>query len=209
MAASSSSYFECWICSDFTSSSMKSVVRHIGCAHSCDPNFRVLCGINQCRRVYTNFSSFRSHLYRKHKEELQYQTRGVAAQDSETSAIDLYDEHQQTSDNEEDFDDDKFKKTLALFLLKTKEVHKVSQAAINGLLVDLTMLFQLYSTKIKLNVFSHMTNTASAISDPLLDMVFDSLQTFDPFAGIHSEYLQEKYYKEELGLLVSFIGICF
>ena len=88
------------------------------------------------------------------------------------------------------FDDDKFKKALALFLLKTKEVHKVSQAAINGLLVDLTMLFQLYSTKIQSNVYSHMTNTMS-INDPLLDMVFDSLQTFDPFAGIHSEYLQE------------------
>lgn len=43
---------ECWICYEFAALTLKAVLRHIGAAHSLDPNFRVTCGINHCTRVY-------------------------------------------------------------------------------------------------------------------------------------------------------------
>ena len=38
--------------------------------HAHDPAFHVVCGIAGCARSFTNFYSFKKHLYRKHQDYL-------------------------------------------------------------------------------------------------------------------------------------------
>lgn len=197
---------ECSICHNFAAPYLKSIVRHIGSVHSFDPSFRILCGIHNCTRVYTNFSSFRSHLYRKHKKELQ---RGIRSnRRRETHFIDANPdvnvEDGPSSENDQnmfitqcEFDEEDFRRCLALFLLKAREVHKVSQKAINGLIVDVTMLFQQYTNKLRKDFINENNYSENLIS------IFNSLESADPFMGLHTEFLQQKYFKQKLGLVVS------
>ncbi|KAL3175703.1 hypothetical protein MRX96_000898 [Rhipicephalus microplus] len=47
------------------------VVNHIGVVHSVEPNFSVFCGIDGCSSTYRKFSSYNSHLYRRHRTLLE------------------------------------------------------------------------------------------------------------------------------------------
>lgn len=55
----------------FFSYQLVRVITHIGLEHSGEPNFSVICGIEGCANTYTNFSSYRSHLYRHHSAVLE------------------------------------------------------------------------------------------------------------------------------------------
>ena len=58
----------CSICNRFGGQSFAAVLRHIGEIHRYDPSLSIRCGINRCPQTYTNFESFRSHVYRKHRD---------------------------------------------------------------------------------------------------------------------------------------------
>ncbi len=72
------------------------------------------------------------------------------------------------------------KRSTALFLLKTKEINRVTQTALNHIIEGVTDLFQAYSS----------TENSSV----------------NPFAGLETQYLQEKFYTEEFNLVVSTIN---
>nr|XP_037286457.1 uncharacterized protein LOC119179483 [Rhipicephalus microplus] len=55
----------------FSSPQFTKIVSHIGLAHSAEPGFRIFCGIGGCANTYKIFSSYRSHLYRQHKDVLE------------------------------------------------------------------------------------------------------------------------------------------
>ena len=67
--------YVCTICHEFAGRSFAVVLRHIGYSHRYDPGLRIRCGIKSCPETYTNFESFRSHVYRKHREELYLNPR--------------------------------------------------------------------------------------------------------------------------------------
>ena len=54
---------------------MKGDVRHIGLVHSHEFAFRVTCGVGGCTRTYTRFSSYKKHMYVKHRDVLGVSTR--------------------------------------------------------------------------------------------------------------------------------------
>ncbi|XP_037562263.2 uncharacterized protein LOC119441728 [Dermacentor silvarum] len=55
----------------FFSYQLTRVITHIGLVHSGEPNFSIFCGIEGCANTYRNFSSYRSHLYRRHTAVLE------------------------------------------------------------------------------------------------------------------------------------------
>ncbi|KAH8008650.1 hypothetical protein HPB51_000476 [Rhipicephalus microplus] len=55
----------------FFSAQFIKVVNHIGVVHSVEPNFSVFCGIDGCSSTYKKFSSYKSHLYRRHRTLLE------------------------------------------------------------------------------------------------------------------------------------------
>ena len=59
----------CTICNLFAGQTFSTVLRHMG-NHCFDAGLCIRCGINSCTEQYRNFESFRSHVYRKHREVL-------------------------------------------------------------------------------------------------------------------------------------------
>ena len=59
----------CTICNLFAGKSFFTVLHYMG-TYRFDPGLRIRCGIEYCTESYRNFESFRSHVYRKHREAL-------------------------------------------------------------------------------------------------------------------------------------------
>ena len=100
---------------------MKAVIQHIRAVHSHDPNFKICCGIS---RIYRNFHSFRRHFYRKHIEDEKFEFESPVQEDVTFSSLNF---------DDVDISDDN---------LLQPEIYKISQLSLNGLLEDMTMLFQ-------------------------------------------------------------------
>lgn len=43
------------------------LIQHIGLVHAHEPGFSITCGIGECQSTFSQFHSFRKHVYRKHK----------------------------------------------------------------------------------------------------------------------------------------------
>ncbi len=62
--------WNCTICNRFAAQHFLAVLRHIGQVHQFEPNFQVKCGLDGCPLRYTSYPSYRSHVYRKHRNVL-------------------------------------------------------------------------------------------------------------------------------------------
>ena len=132
----------CPLCRSFASNTFGGVLRHIGEVHSFTPGFRVECGLGpdrNCPATYTNYHSFRSHIYKKHREELYAcppQSSGSASNSREPPANFGFgaDEDEENAGTQPlnldeippDYDE-QLTRAAALFILKTMEIHKTSQ----------------------------------------------------------------------------------
>ena len=101
-------------------------------------------------------------------------------------------------------DVEKLRRSTALFLLKMKHKQRVSQVVIDDMVQECRALVDNVIICAKAGVFGKLANAGITHSDiEGLSDVFDNLG--DPFEGIDTCYKQEKYYKEQLGLIVCFI----
>ena len=149
--------FVCNICNSFAGQSYSAVLRHMG-NHRFDPGLSIVCGIDFCVEVYKNYESFRSHVYRKHREVLgsceSTQAEGSIpgiSQIGDTESREAHNvalEEEETMMTDEDYDP---KKSAALFLLKTREERKVTQTALNGIVQDIQGLWKDAMERIKVS----------------------------------------------------------
>ncbi len=167
--------FTCTVCHRFSSPTLRRVLRHIGAVHSFDPGFSITCGVEECARTYHNFKSFQRHLQRRHKAVID----NVSEEDDPTGSADEFDENSSHSPPFPNTQVSKstLKRSAALFLLKTKEIGRVSQVALNTIIEGVTELFQAHSNE----------------------------EIVTPFVGLESEYLQRKFFKEEFNMLVCYL----
>lgn len=198
----------CWMCFKVASPTLKGIVRHIGNIHAHESNFFVNCGINLCTRTYTNFYSFKKHIYRKHRSELDCsdlsQSTLPLTEDEEHDCT-YYDDNQTEIVTECEATEDR-KRISALFLLKTKEVHKVTQKALDGVIQDMSSFIKLITDSMEHDIRQCLDQNNITL-DTNLSNVFLQYSTLDPFQGLHSKYLQEQYYHDFLGLLVCCKGL--
>ena len=182
-------------------------------AHAHDPYFYICCGVDGCSRTYCNFYSFKKHLYRKHRGNLDLPVPFIANAMPETTSME--DEAVTYLDivgNESSSGLTAFQRTkqIALFLLKTKEVRKVSQTALDGIIPDFTELLQQRIYQLKTEVKSYLeVNGMNIAAFEGLERIFDDPQKNNPFRQLDSKFLQEKFYREYLNLLVSLVQLTF
>lgn len=82
--------WRCVICFVFVALTLKSLLSHINTAHSRNPDFRVICGIDGCTEEYRVFNSFYYHIRRTHALYLttrQPPTGWMTATTSEPSRV--------------------------------------------------------------------------------------------------------------------------
>ena len=83
---------------------------------------------------------------------------------------------------------------LALFILKTK-VLNLSQSATNIILHDVAEIVQQTVTKLQARVCGVLSiNSIDTNAVTGLNEVFQDQTILEPFYGLHSEYMQQKYY---------------
>ena len=180
------------------------------------------CGIDGCRNTYKKFSSLNSHVYARHKVKIQQTDTpiptvrisdagnqenpmgtstdldtGKAAQPDvpENGQSDLFDTA--------DFDCSDMllqnKKYSANFLLKLKEGHCLSQVALGDVISGCEGIVERALLQAKSSVqrtLSHMGVTDSA-------SVLEAFEQPSPFTGLRSKHLQQQFFMQQLGMVVS------
>ena len=134
------------------------------------------CGVNGCARSYLNFRSFQRHIARRHSAVLNADSNIEAGTEDSIFHDDTINSPQcpSLSVPSSDPTNPDLKRSAALFLLKTKEINGVTQRALNDVISGVTELFD-----------AHCSDASVR-----------------PFEGLESEHLQQKYFQEELNLLV-------
>lgn len=137
--------YVCTICNLFAGQSFSAVLRHMG-VHRFDPGLSIRCGINSCTEQYTNFESFRSHIYRKHREVLVSAPVTDSALAETVVSGRLEQGGSETDDDglevEQRTCNDDPKRSAALFLLKAREERRITQTALNGIVQDFQGLWR-------------------------------------------------------------------
>ena len=201
--------WDCPMCSYFAAPTLKGVVRHIGAVHSFDAAFHVHCGIGSCPKTYTNWHSYKKHMYSRHRDILDVSSSYVAlppVNSMTESAVENADEHALEIPTEPTSQVDK-KFSTALFIMKAKEVNKISQSSLNALLQDVTAMMERKISRLEEDV-SLALGARGMEMDTELQSLFRKPELVQPFQGLDTEFLQKKFFRETFGLLVSLDGYC-
>jgi hypothetical protein len=92
------------------------------------------------------------------------------------------------------------RRSSALFLLKLKEKRRTSQVCIDDIVEGSRGLFHLTVDRVGAGIKSHLAESGV---DQEFIAGLDRVIIVDPFHGIDTCHLQEKYFHESLGLIVS------
>ena len=222
-SSSSSTSFDCSLC-NFSSPNRSLWLSHLRGVHSQDENFSIVCGINECSASYVKCSSFVSHVYRQHREALTNSTNNIhnSAESSQTDACEyntsesgiLLDETdneptsvadmnlRHTIDQLLETDEVVQKEKVALYILNLKDVRGLSESAVEHVVKETQAIFHHTIGRIQAKVSQHLSRNGVDLSTlPNLDNVYTEVT--DPFQGLNTTHLQEKFYREHFGCIVS------
>ncbi len=198
----------CWLCNKFSYGNLKGVLRHMAAVHSWEPNLHIVCGIEGCSRNYTNFFSFKKHVYRKHRSCVGKDLLAAAICEGEGEDNDALSDDddgvnptsRSYSESYSEIDDRRF---VAVFMLKSRAVYKVTEVHLSSIVDDVSALLDRKAkyTKNKMLDIANTFNLPAAVCDELTN-VFDSPVLTQPFAGFETKYLQDKFMQEKMGLVV-------
>ena len=136
--------FKCPICSLFAATTFKRVLHHVGTSHAHEPGFFIRCSVP---RTYKNFYSYKNHLYTKHRE-LVMGTSSVVSDSTASSQVTEFEDLELSESSSQQANPpsitpvQKCRREAALFALKAKHVHKVSQSSLNGFLCDFSTMLE-------------------------------------------------------------------
>lgn len=219
MAAGGERVFNCTLCDQFSTPWFQQIVTHVGKLHAFDPNFRIRCGVDVCSMTYTNFFSYKSHVHRKHRAETGAETGAETTQtwhgeerSSDATAVDTSDREDLVLDQPSEqvgllaFQEEPggraedFKRSVAKFIMRTRDVKGVSQDDIvNG--VEHLIEASLSEIRMKMTDTLDSTGCSEEAKEAVLG-VFQNPSVFKPFGGLHSRYEQLNFIKENFNLVV-------
>ena len=197
--------FVCCLCSSFSGHLFSAILRHIGEIHQHDPNLTIECGIEGCPQTYKNFESFRSHVYRKHRDVLHLQTERSHTSTSQIQLgqLHLHGETPPTSPSPRVV---ARSNVAGRFIMKIREEYNIPQSTVNKLLEDVTALCLSTLDQVKHDVLHEVIGIEN--SQGLICESFENITL--PFQGLETEYKQTSYYKDNFNYLVGvnlYIGV--
>lgn len=219
---------QCSLCG-FLSPSLNLHISHLRLVHSRDPSFHITCGIDCCLEEFRTFSSFNSHTYRFHRIALGLEEPEQLPVPS-TSVLDE-EFHELTSEREYDgltpvvemdhgdVDDPSvelqpsashqptdrdFIVTNAKHILKLTEGRLLSQVAVADVIQMCRDVSQQALTQVKRGVLHSLAMNGIQCSEIFgLDETISKVA--DPFEGISTAYLREKFFKDNFNYLVRYM----
>ena len=99
------------------------------------------------------------------------------------------------------------KRQNALFLLKTKEMHQLTQTATDSLVSGTTCIVKNSIEQLKNGVRKCLDNVGMLLDDipGLEDMFRPDSNESNPFNGLQTKTEQKRYFQDNFGLVVSLI----
>ena len=205
--------FVCVLCS-LRSPTLSLWMSYVRLVHSSDENVSISCPVNECDAVYTKINSVLSHIYRRHRNSivcpstspvpnvLSYSVDEVITPGTSMD-LSLPDAISHDVDILLQRDEHERKKKSCLFLMHLKEERMISQAAIQDVVSGCQDVLEHTVGHLKAAV-SHKLSECG-LDASYIDGVASVFQDgINPFAGVESQYLQEKFIAQELGCIVSF-----
>ena len=185
-------------------------MRHIGAVHSHEDGFRVRCGFDSCPRVLTNYRAFRRHLRRRHGYCLKTCNPAIGEEQLEggntTSNSWAGGEPENIPSLEPEFHHDPIsdKRSDAMYILKLKEKYKLAQTTVDYILGDTEEIAGRLVSRLQHRLITTLSEAGvNALEIPGFREVFEGPEVLRPFSGLNIEYLQDKYFRENMGLVVS------
>ena len=210
----------CSLCS-FRTRTVSEWISHLRLVHFEDKEFIVTCGINGCISSYNKCSSFLSHVYRHHRdviisrpgqvqlssavEEIDITSPPSLASTSYTAVDDFSHEHSILDHRVHQIlgiDISEQQKKSALFILYLKEVKGLSETAIQSVIAGYENMLHYSVSRIAAGVYERLSLNGVDVQQLRLGDCFDCVS--DPFDGLKTVHMQEKYYSETLGSIVSY-----
>ena len=209
----------CNLCIGFLAVSLRLLLNHLGRNHKSDPNFHLLCGVNGCARTYKRYYSFRNHIVQKHADLLDKECTDINRDANiEGAATDIHDQELECDANHdihgnigcEAFDLTQGKNDLlrssAICLLHFKDKGRIPQTVVDLFVESNKHVVQNSIGVLKYEIKDNF-NAAGIDFDsiPGLGELFDEESiAMNPFQNIEKEPQQYKYYKDNIGLVVSY-----
>jgi len=161
--------WNCPLCNWFAAPTLKGVVRHVGKLHAHEAGFRVCCGVSGCPRTYTKFHSYRKHMYVHHREELDVNAPDVPANHPpEGDGVCASPPASPTCDDHSLVDGTALsRREAAMFLPKTKEIHKVSQSYLGRLIGDISFIVESTVQQLEKKVEGALEDRGVGMNDDL------------------------------------------
>ena len=168
----------------------------MGEIHRYDPNLHIRCGIQGCPQTYKKFESFRSHVYRKHRESLHFteqsnhQNVSNPPQSSNQDSQDLDpDSSADTATTNDHLSAAALSDITGRFILKLREEYRIPQSTTNKVIEDINGLF--------VTVLDLLRERDSS------GQPFNGETDLNLFRGLQNEYQQLRYYEDHFNYLVS------
>ena len=191
--------------------------------HSSDPHFYITCDARGCQCTFTNANTYKSHLRRAHKDlDLRAPVAAIGDENdveeqvAERMEADLFDMNgNNDTENDEDVPAHERKEANqrlnALFLMKIKEIHLLSQKAVDGIAEGATAIVRNTVDCVRDGVKSCLQNAGmdfEAIAD--LQELFDvDNMISNPFRHVATRHKETAFYREKFGLVVSKSHCCY
>ena len=199
---------------------LQQLVSHLRLVHSGDPNFELVCGIGGCQQEFHAFSAFSSHVYRSHRAALGLLTEDPSDKESPSSSQ----QEVIVADNEMDCGDAVYSNweeiynpvllhsepeqqlAAAKFLLGLKENKHISQTAIDDVVSGCGILISGMVNSLKVIVQRKLVD--AGVANAVIEDINDAISELpDPFSGLQTAYLQNKFYKDHFHYVVSLCNI--
>lgn len=192
---------------------LRDYLKHVQLFHSHQPGFRITCGIGGCARTFQNFLTFRCHISAHHRDDADPTNQiddspdGGDPEDPEGGdPEDPDDEISEENSEQADLNNPipLLQTSSALFLMKIKEEHKLTQTALQGVVEGVTGITQARLSILQTEVHKVLSASGiSASSIPGLDDLFDQDGVFGrPFLGMETQHQQHKYYTTHFQFVV-------
>ena len=190
-------------------------INHIRLSHADMPGFRICCTQQGCSKSFTNFRTYRNHIYAYHDfsiDEDNEPGNGGGFHDQESSIGDRF--HDQETGSGDDRTDastitdiateESLQRAAALWLLKTREKNRLPLSVMDTMIADFQSLYEIAIS------CRHQVEAAlseAGISEDTITSATVHLSEGSPFTnifrGLHTQQQQLAYFRRHFGLVVS------
>lgn len=185
---------------DFRSPSEQLLLVHIRQVHSNDPNFRIECDIEQCRRMFTNYRSYINHIRHHAKQsENMNKENGEDNDDNENNNDEDGSGEEHITNYTEQPNYFNMKDFSAKWILKASESRCLTRTALLGILDYVSEMVQIIVDNIHRDVQQLFETDSSMIGQ--VDEIFHQPYV-KPFLRLETFHLQLQYYKKYFSYVV-------